>query len=315
MRTLTGRRPGPRARHNRGVLPQVRRLPSAPGVYRFRDGGGRVLYIGRATELRSRVASYWSQLAGRRHLRPMVAAVARVEAVVCDSVHEAAWLERNLLEERLPRWNRTPGGAEVPVYLSLDPRPNSRGLKVTHHPGPGLNFGPYLGGLRARQAASALHRLHPLAYATSTLTGAEREMAQRRGVRAADRAALVAAATAILRREPDAVAAARAQLTDLRDQASKSHAFEHAGRLQSELEALEWIVCPQRATTGDGDFVVHGWADGILVRFTVRGGRVREWSLRRSAERSARTHLAGTPPDWTAYARRNAELAAALISV
>ena len=297
------------------MLPQVRHLPSAPGVYRFRDIRGRVLYVGRATELRSRVASYWSVLAGRRHLRPMVAAVARVEAVVCDSVHEAAWLERNLLEERLPRWNRTRGGQEVPVYLTVDPGPAGPGLKVTHRPGPGPTFGPYLGGVRARQAASALHRLHPLSYAASTLTGAEREMAERRGVRPADRAALAAAVTAILRREPDAVAAARAVLIALRDLASQSQAFEHAGHLQTELEALDWITSPQRATTGDvGDFVAHGWSDGTLVRFTVRSGRVREWSLRASTERAAAPHLAATPPDWTAYAHRNAELAAVLIS-
>src|SRR3982751_1210169 len=97
----------------------VAALPRAPGVYRFRDGRGRVLYVGRATELRSRVGSYWGELRGRRHLRRMVTAVARIEAVACDSVHEAAWLERNLLEESLPRWNRTAGGAEVPAYLRL----------------------------------------------------------------------------------------------------------------------------------------------------------------------------------------------------
>lgn len=65
-------------------------LPSEPGVYRFRDSTGKVLYIGRATVLRSRVASYWSELGGRSHLAPMVARIARIEAVSCDSVHEAA---------------------------------------------------------------------------------------------------------------------------------------------------------------------------------------------------------------------------------
>ena len=52
------------------------RLPLAPGVYRFRDARGRVLYIGRAPTLRSRVASYWSDLREREPLAPMVAAVA-----------------------------------------------------------------------------------------------------------------------------------------------------------------------------------------------------------------------------------------------
>jgi|GEM_PF-4189368 len=43
----------------------IGRLPAEPGVYRFRDGHGRTLYIGRATHLRSRVSSYWSDLRGR----------------------------------------------------------------------------------------------------------------------------------------------------------------------------------------------------------------------------------------------------------
>jgi hypothetical protein len=73
----------------------VRQLPSEPGVYRFRDGEGEVLYVGRAAQLRSRVASYWSDLRSRRHLQPMVAGVASIEALVCGSRHEAAWLERN----------------------------------------------------------------------------------------------------------------------------------------------------------------------------------------------------------------------------
>ena len=42
--------------------PAVARLPGSPGVYRFRDAGSRVLYVGRASVLRGRVASYWSDL-------------------------------------------------------------------------------------------------------------------------------------------------------------------------------------------------------------------------------------------------------------
>jgi len=77
-------------------------LPNSPGVYRFRDADDRVLSIGRATWLRGRVGSYWSDLRERGHLAPMVARIAGIEAVVTDSVHEAAWLERNLLEAALP---------------------------------------------------------------------------------------------------------------------------------------------------------------------------------------------------------------------
>ena len=81
----------------------VSQLPAEPGVYRFRDVRDRALYIGRTADLRRRVPSYWGGLRDRRHLRRMVPNIARVEALVCASEHEAAWLERNLLEHRKPQ--------------------------------------------------------------------------------------------------------------------------------------------------------------------------------------------------------------------
>jgi excinuclease ABC subunit C len=66
----------------------IARLPLTPGVYRFRDATGQVLYLGRATALRRRVASYWLDLRDRGHLTPMVARVRLIEAVSCDSAHE-----------------------------------------------------------------------------------------------------------------------------------------------------------------------------------------------------------------------------------
>jgi hypothetical protein len=58
------------------------RLPAAPGVYRFSDAAGRVLYLGRAVSLRRRVVSYWGDLGDRRHLAPMVARTAVLAAAV-----------------------------------------------------------------------------------------------------------------------------------------------------------------------------------------------------------------------------------------
>jgi excinuclease ABC subunit C len=294
----------------------VGRLPSAPGVYRFRDGRGRTLYVGRATALRGRVASYWSDLRDRQHLAPMVAAVARVEAVACDSVHEAAWLERNLLEASLPQWNRTPGGQETPVYLRLDERPGTPGLSAEHlcRPTGGVRyFGPYLGGLRARQAVSGLGRILPLAYTGAGLHGARLDMARARGVTAADRERVVAALTAVLERQAEAVGEARRELAELRDRAAGALAFELAAQIQAELGALEWVTCPQRVTSmAAGDFEVYGWSGGVLVRFGIRGGRLREWSQRGCGQGAAAARVAATPPGWREFAARNAALAAAL---
>ncbi|HTZ28556.1 MAG TPA: hypothetical protein VMC83_31445 [Streptosporangiaceae bacterium] len=294
----------------------VAALPQAPGVYRFRDARGGVLYVGRAVNLRRRVASYWGDLGSRGHLAPMVARIAGVQALVCDSEHEAAWLERNLLERRLPRWNRTAGGQEVPVYIRLDLRPRSAGLKVVHAAGPARGvryFGPYLGGLRVRLAASALHRVLPLAYAADGLRGSDRGMAAARGIGPGDRAALTGTVVAILERDGAAVTWFRAELERRRHSAAAELAFELAARIQAEIEAADWVTAAQKVTLASGDDVdVHGWARGVLVSLAVRNGRLSEWKQRPCGEAAAATLLAATPAAWAPFARRNAELAARL---
>jgi excinuclease ABC subunit C len=297
-------------------LPSAARLPQAPGVYRFRDQAGRVLYVGRAVSLRRRVLSYWGDLGDRGHLAPMVARIARVEAVVCDSAHEAAWLERNLLERRLPPWNRSPGGQEAEVWIRLSVQPRHPGLTVVRRPAPG-DFGPYLGGQKARDAVSGLGRVLPLAHAADGQAGAERDLARLRGASPCARAELARAIAAVLRRDRDAVAALRAELTARRAAAAAALAFEFAGKLQAELEALDWITEEQKVTRapwGQDDADVYGWADGVLVCFEIHGGRMSGWRQRPCAAAAARRYLDQSPPVWASFASRNAELAARLRS-
>jgi len=272
-----------------------------------------VLYIGRAVSLRRRVLSYWGDLGDRRHLAPMVARIDRVEAVACDSAHEAAWLERNLLEYGRPPWNRSLGGQESEVWIRLSASPRRPGLTVVRRPAPG-DFGPYLGGQKVRDAVSGLGRMLPLGYAADGQAGSERDMARVRGASPAARAGLALAIAAVLNRDQAAVAALRAELIARRDVAAAALAFEFAGRLQAEIEALGWVTGEQKVTRGEGDADVCGWADGVLVCFEIRHGRMRGWRQRPCGPAAARPHLARTPPSWSGFARRNAELAACLRS-
>ena len=294
----------------------VSKLPPSPGVYRFRDARGRVLYIGRATDLRHRVGSYWSDLGDRGHLSAMVRRIVAIEAVACDSQHEAAWLERNLLEMTLPRWNRMSGGGEVPVYIRLDGRERRPGLTVVHLPEPAAGtrlFGPYLGGSRVRLAVAALHRILPLAYAGTGLTGMEFDMGRQLGVSHLDHRWIVDAIAAVLARNDDAVSRATAALGELRDAAAESTRFELAARIEAELQALAWVTSPQRVTLDDGDDIdAFGWSEGLLVHFAVRAGRLSAWSQRPCSESRARGRLESTPAAWTPFVQRAAELAAVL---
>jgi excinuclease ABC subunit C len=296
-------------------LPQVRVLPAEPGVYRFRDARGRCLYIGRAGELRRRVASYWGDLRDRPHLRRMVPRVARVEAVSCDSEHEAAFLERNLLEQSRPPWNRYEG-AESIVYIGIDRR-----LGLRHEPAmperggreAGIVFGPYLGGDKVRLAICGLERALAFAYAADGLGGFDRDMARVRGVTPGARPALLVEVAAVLGRDPAAVRRVRTALLARRDAAGAAQAFELAARIQSEVEALDWVAAEQKVTAAGEDADIHGWSDGLLVSFAFRAGRVRSWTIRPCGEAAARERVEATSAAWRPFASRNAALAARLV--
>jgi excinuclease ABC subunit C len=298
---------------------QAARLPLSPGVYRFRDAAGGVLYLGRAVSLRRRAASYWGDLGDRGHLAAMVARIARVEAVPCASAHEAAWLERNLLQRRKPPWNLS-GGQESEVWIRLTASADAPGVRVVRRPrsgDPARYFGPYLGGQKTRDAASGLSRVLPLGHTVDRPAGTGCELARARGASPGVRDDLARTVTAVLDRDPAAVAAVRAELIRRRDTAAAGLAFEFAGRVQAELEALDWITAEQKVTQAQPrDFDVHGWAEGVLIRFEVRGGRLSGWTQRLCAAAAARRLLGpeNHGPAWTDFAGRTAELAAALLA-
>ena len=155
----------------------------------------------------------------------MVSRIARIEAVVCDSAHEAAWLERNLLEAALPPWNRYPG-SEVPTYLRLDIRPRFAGLSAVHDfEARGSGWRPVLRPVSRRRQGARRGRGN--ASRAAAAVHAPRDERRRAGfgrVRSAseaDREWMLAATVAVLERDGDAVALAASGLAGLRDRAAE----------------------------------------------------------------------------------------------
>lgn len=79
-------------------------LPQAPGVYLYRDSRGRVIYIGKAKNLRKRVQSYFTRDLDAK-TRAMVARIARIEHILAPSETQAQILEAALIKERQPHYN------------------------------------------------------------------------------------------------------------------------------------------------------------------------------------------------------------------
>jgi len=86
------------------IKQQLKVLPKTSGVYKFLDKQGKVLYIGKATSLKNRVASYFSRPLDDR-LHSMVGQIEKIEYEKTDSVLEALILEANLIKKHQPKYN------------------------------------------------------------------------------------------------------------------------------------------------------------------------------------------------------------------
>ncbi len=143
------------------------RVPHEPGVYRFLDGEGTVLYVGKAKDLRKRVASYFKRGGGTAapHGRTaeMVARARDLEWVVTASETEALLLEDNFIKEHRPPFNlRLRDDKSYPwiEITMVDEWPRVRFFRGRHVPG-NLYFGPYSSARKVRETLDVLGRIFP----------------------------------------------------------------------------------------------------------------------------------------------------------
>lgn len=137
-------------------------LPRAPGVYVFRDRGGRALYVGKATNLRARVRSYFSG-EERRKIGPMLREAAAVDHTVCRTPLEAAVLEVRLIHQLEPRFNRQAKTWRRYAYVKLTDEAFPR-LSVVRAPkADGARYlGPLPSSRAAKRVIEAVHTVVPL---------------------------------------------------------------------------------------------------------------------------------------------------------
>jgi len=264
------------------------RLPRCPGVYLFRDGGGRVLYVGKATNLRARVRSYFSG-DDRRKTGALLRETERIDHKRCASELEARVLEIRLIHHLRPRYNREANRWESQVFvkLSLAERfPRLTVARVVKDDG-ALYFGPVASRAAATAAIEAVQTVVPLRRCSSRpgrgrRTGpcipAQLGVSQCPCTGEVDPvayAALVERAVEGLTRRPELLFE---PLAERMERLAAEERYEEAAATRDRLAALSGTIARQRAfdRLRAADRLVVRHADGIAIE--VRRGRLtRMW--------------------------------------
>ena len=272
-------------------------LPTKAGVYIYKNESGKVIYVGKAVNLRARVRSYFHDSAQQTHkIRHLVDEIADIEFIVAGSELEALLLENTLIKKHQPRYNvRLKDDKRYP-YIKVhwqDPFPRVTTTRNIQNDG-ARYFGPYTAAAAAYQTLDLLRKIFPYLTCTRDITGRDeraclyyhigRCAAPCIGVvNQEEYRAIIQGLCDFLAGHTEQVVAG---LEREMQQAAEALDFEKAALIRDQLRAIEHVVQAQKVVSPDlEDQDVIAFArqnsDACVQVFFIRGGRLigREYFL------------------------------------
>ncbi|MEZ4574867.1 MAG: excinuclease ABC subunit UvrC [Vampirovibrionales bacterium] len=266
----------------------VNHLPNKPGVYRFIDAQGTLLYVGKAKDLRKRVKSYFQKTDHTPRIAWMVSQVANIDTTVTATEVEALLLESNQIKALKPRFNVLLRHDSHYPWLAFTNEPFPR-LVVTRKPNANYwrkLYGPYPSAGAMYQTLKVIKKIFPLRQRRTPLFRDRPCMNYHigqclapcvGGVSAADYDAMVEQVEQFLKgRTGDVLVRLEADMA----QASAELDFERAALLRDRIEAIELVVEQQRVIVNDEavdeDVVACALHDDMaqMTVMTIRQGKL-----------------------------------------
>ena len=156
---------------------QLRALPAKPGVYLFKDKEGKVIYVGKAVNLNSRVRSYFgapSNLSSK--IQRLVAKIQDFEFVVTNSEQEALILECNMIKKYTPRYNVRLKDNKTFPYLKIDINEDWPGVYITRRvqKDGARYFGPFASAGSVRKTLRLIKKIFPFRSCSKRIKGKDK---------------------------------------------------------------------------------------------------------------------------------------------
>ena len=271
--------------------PDRSHLPTSPGVYIFKDADGTVLYVGKAKNIRSRVASYFTRSGdGRPKIAELRERVRQIDFIATRTETEALVLEANLIKRHRPRFNASLRDDKSYPYIVLtlgDEYPRVFATRSSHDPRHRY-FGPFPSASSVHSTLDVLNKTFPFRKCRGPEPG------RRSGVPCLNYhigRSVAPCIGAVTKEEydriiADVIAFLEGRVDGLireRDAAMRGAAaamdFERAAKLRDEVSALQHVRDRQQATIASEDSfdAVGAYAEGesaCVQIFAVRDGQI-----------------------------------------
>ncbi len=145
------------------LLALVRSLPEKPGVYRYYDAEGKILYVGKAKNLKKRVSSYFNKEPENGKLRVLVKKIREIKFIVTETELDALLLENNLIKKLQPRYNIMLKDDKTYPWLCIKNEPFPRVFSTRHVLNDGSEYyGPYASVRMMNTLLDIIRKLYPL---------------------------------------------------------------------------------------------------------------------------------------------------------